>query len=43
MVQASGTNVLADQTFGSIRSLSVSREVASFPISRTPTPSPHHK
>ncbi|XP_017772104.1 PREDICTED: uncharacterized protein LOC108559361 isoform X2 [Nicrophorus vespilloides] len=29
-----------DQTFGSIRSLAVSREVASFPLSRTPTPPP---
>ncbi|XP_065169925.1 uncharacterized protein [Atheta coriaria] len=29
-----------DQPFGSIRSLSVSREVASFPMSRTPTPPP---
>lgn len=29
-----------DQPFGSIRSLAVSREVASFPLSRTPTPPP---
>jgi hypothetical protein len=29
-----------DQTFGSIRSLSVTREVASFPLSRTPSPPP---
>ncbi|XP_022913168.1 uncharacterized protein [Onthophagus taurus] len=29
-----------DQPFGSIRSLAVSREVASFPMSRTPTPPP---
>lgn len=29
-----------EQTFGSIRSLAVSREVASFPLSRTPTPPP---
>ncbi|XP_019764713.1 uncharacterized protein LOC109540701 isoform X2 [Dendroctonus ponderosae] len=28
----------AEQTFGSIRSLNVGREVASFPLSRTPTP-----
>ncbi|XP_063230374.1 uncharacterized protein LOC134535237 isoform X2 [Bacillus rossius redtenbacheri] len=38
MVLAAGTNISPDQTFGSIRSLSVSREVASFPLSRTPTP-----
>lgn len=31
-----------DQPFGSIRSLAVSREVASFPLSRTPTPPPNH-
>ncbi|XP_019866747.1 uncharacterized protein LOC109595764 isoform X2 [Aethina tumida] len=30
-----------DQTFGSIRSLANSREVASFPLSRTPTPPPN--
>ncbi|XP_059489979.1 uncharacterized protein LOC132205119 isoform X2 [Neocloeon triangulifer] len=29
-----------DQTFGSIRSLSITREVASFPMSRTPSPPP---
>ncbi|GJQ69604.1 hypothetical protein Trydic_g6697 [Trypoxylus dichotomus] len=29
-----------DQPFGSIKSLAVSREVASFPLSRTPTPPP---
>lgn len=29
-----------EQPFGSIRSLAVSREVASFPLSRTPTPPP---
>ncbi|XP_023725500.1 uncharacterized protein LOC111874329 isoform X2 [Cryptotermes secundus] len=40
MVPSVGTNLSPDQTFGSIRSLSVSREVASFPLSRTPTPPP---
>ncbi|CAH0559009.1 unnamed protein product [Brassicogethes aeneus] len=30
-----------DQNFGSIRSLANSREVASFPLSRTPTPPPN--
>lgn len=43
MVQSVGANLSPDQTFGSIRSLSVTREVASFPLSRTPTPPPHHK
>ncbi|XP_011497627.1 PREDICTED: uncharacterized protein LOC105361999 [Ceratosolen solmsi marchali] len=44
MVQISaGTNLSPDQTFGSIRSLSVTREVASFPLSRTPTPPPQHR
>ncbi|XP_066999204.1 uncharacterized protein [Anabrus simplex] len=40
MVTSVGANLSPDQTFGSIRSLSVSREVASFPLSRTPTPPP---
>ncbi|XP_069687686.1 uncharacterized protein [Periplaneta americana] len=40
MVPSVGANLSPDQTFGSIRSLSVSREVASFPLSRTPTPPP---
>ncbi|XP_071858619.1 uncharacterized protein isoform X4 [Bombus fervidus] len=40
MVQSVGANLSPDQTFGSIRSLSVTREVASFPLSRTPTPPP---
>lgn len=31
----------AEQSFGSIRSLAVGREVASFPMSRTPTPPPN--
>ncbi|XP_003425300.1 uncharacterized protein LOC100679617 isoform X1 [Nasonia vitripennis] len=44
MVQISaGANLSPDQTFGSIRSLSVTREVASFPLSRTPTPPPQHR
>ncbi|XP_051174106.1 uncharacterized protein LOC127289896 isoform X2 [Leptopilina boulardi] len=43
MVQSVGANLSPDQTFGSIRSLSVTREVASFPLSRTPTPPPQHK
>nr|CAD7575158.1 unnamed protein product [Timema californicum] len=38
MVPSVGANISPDETFGSIRSLSVSREVASFPLSRTPTP-----
>ncbi|XP_058791321.1 uncharacterized protein LOC131664334 isoform X2 [Phymastichus coffea] len=38
-----GGNLSPDQTFGSIRSLSVSREVASFPLSRTPTPPTQHR
>lgn len=42
MVQSVGANLSPDQTFGSIRSLSVTREVASFPLSRTPTPPPQH-
>ncbi|XP_021938170.1 uncharacterized protein LOC110838851 [Zootermopsis nevadensis] len=40
MVPSAVANLSPDQTFGSIRSLSVSREVASFPLSRTPTPPP---
>ncbi|KAK7871963.1 hypothetical protein R5R35_004760 [Gryllus longicercus] len=40
MVPSVGANLSPDQTFGSIRSLSVSREVASFPLSRTPSPPP---
>ncbi|XP_014217514.1 uncharacterized protein LOC106646030 isoform X2 [Copidosoma floridanum] len=36
-------NLSPDQTFGSIRSLSVTREIASFPLSRTPTPPPQHR
>ncbi|CAK9796619.1 hypothetical protein ANTQUA_LOCUS817 [Anthophora quadrimaculata] len=43
MVQSVGANLSPDQTFGSIRSLSVTREVASFPLSRTPTPPPQHR
>ncbi|XP_043478567.1 uncharacterized protein LOC122508948 isoform X3 [Leptopilina heterotoma] len=43
LVQSVGANLSPDQTFGSIRSLSVTREVASFPLSRTPTPPPQHK
>ncbi|XP_015108462.1 uncharacterized protein LOC107035520 isoform X2 [Diachasma alloeum] len=43
MVQSVGANMSPDQTFGSIRSLSVTREVASFPLSRTPTPPPQHR
>ncbi|XP_034934204.1 uncharacterized protein [Chelonus insularis] len=43
MVQSVGANLSPDQTFGSIRSLSVTREVASFPLSRTPTPPPPHR
>ncbi|XP_029677280.1 uncharacterized protein LOC115244047 isoform X2 [Formica exsecta] len=43
MVQTVGANLSPDQTFGSIRSLSVTREVASFPLSRTPTPPPQHR
>ncbi|XP_052121959.1 uncharacterized protein LOC113217760 [Frankliniella occidentalis] len=38
LVASAGALVSPDQTFGSIRSLSVSREVASFPLSRTPSP-----
>lgn len=38
LVATAGALVSPDQTFGSIRSLSVSREVASFPLSRTPSP-----
>ena len=41
MVPSVGANLSPDQTFGSIKSLSVSREVASFPLSRTPTPPPN--
>ncbi|KAL0271215.1 UNVERIFIED_CONTAM: hypothetical protein PYX00_008385 [Menopon gallinae] len=40
LVNSIGVNLSPDQTFGSIRSLSVSREVASFPMSRTPSPPP---
>ncbi|XP_015433823.1 PREDICTED: uncharacterized protein LOC107189731 isoform X2 [Dufourea novaeangliae] len=43
MVQIVGANLSPDQTFGSIRSLSVTREVASFPLSRTPTPPREHR
>ncbi|XP_023288446.1 uncharacterized protein LOC105704375 isoform X2 [Orussus abietinus] len=43
MVPTVGANLSPDQTFGSIRSLSVTREVASFPLSRTPTPPPQHR
>ncbi|XP_071858621.1 uncharacterized protein isoform X5 [Bombus fervidus] len=43
MVQSVGANLSPDQTFGSIRSLSVTREVASFPLSRTPTPPPQRR
>ncbi|XP_063976719.1 uncharacterized protein LOC135162316 isoform X1 [Diachasmimorpha longicaudata] len=43
MVQSVGANMSPDQSFGSIRSLSVTREVASFPLSRTPTPPPQHR
>ncbi|XP_018351629.1 PREDICTED: uncharacterized protein LOC108754079 isoform X2 [Trachymyrmex septentrionalis] len=43
IVQSVGANLSPDQTFGSIRSLSVTREVASFPLSRTPTPPPQHR
>ncbi|KAL7288649.1 hypothetical protein TKK_0017380 [Trichogramma kaykai] len=40
---SAAANMSPDQTFGSIRSLSVTREVASFPLSRTPTPPPQHR
>lgn len=40
MMPSVGANLSPDQTFGSIRSLAVSREVASFPLSRTPSPPP---
>lgn len=43
LVPSVGANLSPDQTFGSIRSLSVTREVASFPLSRTPTPPPQHR
>ncbi|XP_024944079.1 uncharacterized protein LOC107271065 isoform X2 [Cephus cinctus] len=43
MVPTVGANLSPDQTFGSIRSLSVTREVASFPLSRTPTPPLQHR
>ncbi|TGZ51318.1 Uncharacterized protein DBV15_06419 [Temnothorax longispinosus] len=43
MVQSVGANLSPAETFGSIRSLSVTREVASFPLSRTPTPPPQHR
>ncbi|XP_044742788.1 uncharacterized protein LOC123305206 isoform X2 [Chrysoperla carnea] len=36
------TQLSPDQTFGSIRSLTVSRDIASFPLSRTPSPPPHY-
>ncbi|KAK6632496.1 hypothetical protein RUM43_013263 [Polyplax serrata] len=43
LVISVGANLSPDQTFGSIRSLSVSREVASFPLSRTPSPPQHER
>ncbi|XP_049946233.1 uncharacterized protein LOC126428343 [Schistocerca serialis cubense] len=40
MLPSVGANLSPDQTFGSIKSLAAGREVASFPLSRTPSPPP---
>lgn len=40
MASVLGAPLSPEQTFGSIRSLAISREVASFPMSRTPSPPP---
>ncbi|KAJ8683251.1 hypothetical protein QAD02_019043 [Eretmocerus hayati] len=42
-LMGAGAQLSPDQNFGSIRSLSVSREIASFPMSRSPTPPSHHR
>ncbi|XP_004931169.2 uncharacterized protein LOC101736201 isoform X1 [Bombyx mori] len=40
MASVLGAPLSPEQTFGSIKSLAISREVASFPLSRSPTPPP---
>ncbi|XP_032512700.1 uncharacterized protein LOC116766734 isoform X1 [Danaus plexippus] len=40
MASVLGVPLSPEQTFGSIKSLAISREVASFPLSRSPTPPP---
>ncbi|XP_059056770.1 uncharacterized protein LOC131850536 isoform X2 [Achroia grisella] len=40
MASILGAPLSPEQTFGSIKSLAISREVASFPLSRSPTPPP---
>ncbi|GBP09463.1 hypothetical protein EVAR_76494_1 [Eumeta japonica] len=40
MASILGEPLSPEQTFGSIKSLAISREVASFPLSRSPTPPP---
>ncbi|XP_061711372.1 uncharacterized protein LOC133520755 isoform X1 [Cydia pomonella] len=40
MASVLGAPLSPDATFGSIKSLAISREVASFPLSRSPTPPP---